>query len=119
MQNLDAQNLIVGNLNIDELKTKQEEFKKSNPTFEPLKCEGDKPFLGREGCITCPETHPYFNLQTLKCSKCPDGSSYVSEIKNCQKLVSVSYLSNLNAKNYLVLPDKSLDKYREELKELK
>lgn len=75
------------------MKNKQQEFVKENPGFEPIKCDGDKPFLGRQGCISCAEPHPYFNLLTFKCSKCPKGSSYVAEIRNCQK-VAVNYVSN-------------------------
>lgn len=87
MVNLDANNLIIGEYNLDELKKKQEDFKKANPDFVPITCGADTPFLSRQGCIACAEANPYFSLKTFRCSKCPANATYNAEIKNCQEEV--------------------------------
>lgn len=38
MQNLDSSNLIVGNLKIEEVKQRQQEFAQKYKDFVPLKC---------------------------------------------------------------------------------
>lgn len=62
MQNFDAQNLILGQLNLNSLRRNQQEFLQSNPTFRPIKCDFEKPFLSRQGCTSCLDPSPYFNL---------------------------------------------------------
>ena len=117
MQNLDAQNLIVGRLNLDELRNKQQEFRQNNVRFVAIRCTEERPFLSRTGCVSCLEPYPYFNLESLRCSQCPKGSSYISEERSCQ-VGSKEYLTNLQDRNVLVLPDKSIQKYKTEYQTL-
>jgi hypothetical protein len=47
-------------------------------------CPQSTPFLSKDGkCISCPESKPLFNLDTRECTTCPEGTSYISSIKNC------------------------------------
>lgn len=67
--------------------------------------------MSKFGCIDCKDPHNYFSLETSKCSKCPEGSTYNPIIRNCQK-GGKQYLSNLDNKNYVVEPGKTLNEHR-------
>lgn len=118
--NLDAENLILGDLNLEELKQKQAEFRKQNEGFTVIECSGETPYLSKQGCIACNAPNNLFSLKSLKCSRCPEGATYNSESRNCESggaAAGGQFVSNTNASNYLVLPGQSLDDYKKEIEE--
>ena len=40
-------------------------------------------------CVICPETHPYFNLESEKCQDC-GNDKYDSSIRKCVSLISLT-----------------------------
>jgi hypothetical protein len=115
--NLDVENLILGDLNLEDLKAKQAEFRKQNPGFTPIECSGSTPYLSKQGCIACNAPNNLFSLKSLRCSRCPEGATYNSQTRNCESGGSATttggqFVSNIKANNYLVLPGQSLDDYK-------
>jgi hypothetical protein len=56
----------------------------TNPNDVP--CPSSTPYFNGTDCISCQSPSPLFNLNTLKCSSCPSGTSYDINTNSCVQL---------------------------------
>lgn len=46
-------------------------------------CPTETPFFDGLACISCPHSHPYFNMETLVCQNCPGNTLYDIDQREC------------------------------------
>lgn len=84
MQDLDAPNLIIGDVPLNELKRRQQEFLRSHPTFRPIYCNAPTFYLNKElSCQPCEAPTQYWSLESLQCVPCPPSSAYNPSARKC------------------------------------
>ncbi len=78
-----ARNLIHSNFRVYE--TYYDSRKASDPYLRD--CPSDTPFYSTSGrtCVFCPQTHPYFDLESEKCLDC-GNDKYDPNLRKCVNL---------------------------------
>jgi len=91
-------NLLVDALALSE---EQNKFFLAHPDFHPIVCEEATPFYNGEGCISCSEPTPLFNVDTLKCDTCKNDQVYIPIRRAC-RTVNCLLLLDFEAPNLLL-----------------